>query len=136
VGAQIASVALPNATLLNLLDSVSTFDETRPLEVRGGGQIVNQTTEGYPSYGRNGFNVPSLLGLAYSAPYLHDGSAQTLEDVLALHTLETPNGTQTIDAALTPTQRANLLEFLRAIDEDTQCLESDTDRALGDPSCQ
>lgn len=33
--------------------------------------------------GADGFDVPTLLGLHASAPYLHDGSAATLADVLA-----------------------------------------------------
>jgi hypothetical protein len=130
-GVQIESVInLPNAASLTLLDPVGTFDAASPLEVRGGGTIVQQTTQGYPSYGTQGYNVPSLLGLGYSAPYLHDGSAATLEDVLARHTIQTPGGTKTIDTALTPTERGDLLEFLRSIDEDTQTMQSDTDRAL------
>ena len=32
--------------------------------------------------GADGFDVPTLLGLAATAPYLHDGSAATLSDVL------------------------------------------------------
>ena len=32
-----------------------------------------------------GFNSPSLLGVAYSGPYFHDGSSHTLEDVAARH---------------------------------------------------
>jgi hypothetical protein len=118
-GVQIESVInLPNAASLTLLDPVGTFDAASSLEVRGGGTIVQQTTQGYPSYGTQGYNVPSLLGLAYSAPYLHDGSAATLEDVLARHTIQTPGGPKTIDTALTPTERGDLLEFLRGIDED------------------
>jgi len=31
---------------------------------------------------RGGMNTPSLLGLARSAPYLHDGSALTLKDCI------------------------------------------------------
>jgi hypothetical protein len=37
--------------------------------------------------GADGFNVPSLLSINYSAPYLHRGQAQTLEDVFPLHGL-------------------------------------------------
>jgi hypothetical protein len=123
-------VRLPNAPLLVLLENVGTFDAASPLEVCGGGSIVSQSTQGYASSGPVGFNVPSLLGLAYSAPYLHDGSAPALEDVFARHQIETSAGAQTIDSALTPDERGALLEFLRAIDDSTQTMESDTDRAL------
>ena len=100
------------------------------LELRGSSLSVGQSTQGYPSYGIVGFNVPSLLGVAYSAPYLHDGSAATLEDVFARHTLAATAGDVAIDAALTSDERAALLDYLRAIDDDTQTMESDTDRAL------
>jgi hypothetical protein len=131
LGSQISSVRnLPNAPLLTLLETVGTFDAAGPLELRGGGTIVGQSTQGYAASGAAGFNVPSLLGLAYSGPYLHDGSAPTLEDVLARHMLDTASGASSIDAVLTPDERADLLEFLPSIDDDTQTLESDTDRAL------
>jgi YVTN family beta-propeller protein len=52
------------------------------------------------------FDTPSLRGLYDTAPYLHDGSAATLHDVLARHG----------DArALTASERADLVEFLRSI---------------------
>jgi hypothetical protein len=121
---------LPNAPLLVLIESVGTYDPASPLELRGGGAIVRQSTQGYTSLGSAGYNVPSLLGLAYSAPYLHDGSAATLEDVLARHTIATAGGTMTIDAALTPQERDDLLEFLRSIDDETATMQSDTERAL------
>ncbi len=38
----------------------------------------------YGMFGRAVVQTPSLLGLAATAPYLHDGSAETLEDVLRL----------------------------------------------------
>lgn len=42
--------------------------------------------------GANGCDVPTLLGLHASAPYLHDGSAATLEDVLANQVHVGPGG--------------------------------------------
>ena len=61
--------------------------------------------------GADGFDVPQLLGLHATAPYLHDGSAQTLAEVLAneLH----------VGRALTDAEVTALEEFLRSIDEDT-----------------
>lgn len=58
--------------------------------------------------GAAGFDVPSLLGLAYTAPYFHDGSAATLRDVLA-H--EGHSG-----APLPPQDVDDLLAFLLSID--------------------
>jgi DNA-binding beta-propeller fold protein YncE/mono/diheme cytochrome c family protein len=37
----------------------------------------------YEMYGMKAVNTPSLVGVAASAPYLHDGSAKTLADVIA-----------------------------------------------------
>lgn len=40
---------------------------------------TNMTTA---SQGANGFNIPSLWGVAHSAPYFHGGNARTLEEAL------------------------------------------------------
>ncbi len=32
-----------------------------------------------------GFDVPTLLGIASTGPYLHDGSAATIEDAIRAH---------------------------------------------------
>ena len=61
--------------------------------------------------GASGFDVPSLLGIGSSAPYLHDGSAATLFDVLA-NPLHAPAG-------LSAEERADLVAFLESIDERT-----------------
>ena len=58
-----------------------------PLEIRGAAAVAGQTTQGFAAFGAAGFNSPSLLGLSLSAPYFHDGSAQTLEEVMSRHQL-------------------------------------------------
>ncbi len=60
--------------------------------------------------GRRGFDVPTLLGVNTSAPYLHDGSAQSLAAVL-----ENPRHSPLLSAA----QAADLLQFLRSVDGDS-----------------
>ena len=58
-------------------------------------------------------DTPTLRGLAGTAPYLHDGSAATLEDVLVARNPEGGHGgTEALDAG----ERAQLVAFLRAID--------------------
>jgi YVTN family beta-propeller protein len=60
------------------------------------------------------FDTPALRGLADSAPYLHDGSAATLGDVLPamLRAAAGPGGTpQTLSAA----DQTALIEFLRGL---------------------
>ncbi len=63
--------------------------------------------------GQNGFDVPTLLGVSSSAPYLHDGSATTLEDVL-----KNPNHV----SPLSETERAELTVFLEGIDGETKAV--------------
>src|SRR5262249_42405485 len=95
-----------------------------PLEIRD-----NNTAS--TAFGRNGFNVPSLLSINYHAPYLHRGQAQTLEDVFRLHGLG-PDGqefppTTTIQTQLTAQQRADLLLFMKSIDGTTDHFRSEGD---------
>ncbi len=61
-----------------------------------------------------GFDTPSLRGLWRTAPYLHDGSAATLDEVLTsanAHDFDGPT------ADLTSTQRAQLNAYLLQIDD-------------------
>jgi cytochrome c peroxidase len=53
----------------------------------------------------DGFDTPSLLGVWGTAPYLHDGSAATLDAAIAAHT------------AATAQERAELTEFLRELNQ-------------------
>jgi cytochrome c peroxidase len=100
------------------LEVVNTFDPANLIEIRGAGGAIGQG-----ALGALGFNVPSLLSTNYHAPYFHNGAAQTLEDVFPLHAL----GGGTIQSALNDTQRAALLDFLKAIDGRTATFESQTD---------
>jgi len=61
---------------------------------------------------QRGLNTPSLLGLARSAPYLHDGSAMTLKERL----LQTRNSdTHGKTSRLSDTELDDLVEFLRVL---------------------
>jgi mono/diheme cytochrome c family protein len=57
-----------------------------------------------------GFDTPTLRGIADSAPYLHDGSAPTLLDVLV-----NTKGKMGNTATLTSDQLAALVEYLRSL---------------------
>jgi DNA-binding beta-propeller fold protein YncE len=57
----------------------------------------------------DGFDTPMLPGLAASAPYLHDGSAATVRDVL---TSANPNGEHGALGSLTPAQIDQLAAYL------------------------
>ena len=62
----------PNGTItFNYLEKVGTFDPNDPIEIRDNATAAI-------ALGADGFNVPSLLSINYSAPYLHRGQAQTL----------------------------------------------------------
>jgi cytochrome c peroxidase len=73
-----------------------------------------------PSSGRRlgqpltGLDTPTLKGLWLTGPYLHDGSAPTLMDVL---TTANPAGRHGDTAGLTEAQRLQLVAYLRQIDE-------------------
>ena len=108
-----------NALTFQYLEDVGTFDATNPLEIR-------DNAAASLAFGRNGFNVPSLLSINYHAPYLHRGQAQTLEEVFGLHTLPAAGGA-TIAATLNAVEEADLLAFLKAIDGTTDLLRSEGD---------
>jgi YVTN family beta-propeller protein len=103
-GGQIDVLTQGTATIDFLLD-VATFDAAGPFEIKANGD---------PPLGSFGFNVPSLLGVAYTAPYFHDGSAATLTDVFERHGLGGAPGT--IASTLSAQQEADLTEFLSSID--------------------
>lgn len=70
-----------------------------------------------------GYNVPSLLGAATAAPYLHAGNARTLEALLQdtfqkHHRALAPNFLQETDPALVQGQIDELVQYLLSIDED------------------
>jgi len=144
-GPQIISADLGR---LRFLNNVGTFDPDGPIEIRGAGAIAAQSTQGFPALTAQelarpepglapvlvpgALNAPSLLGLSYSAPYFHDGSAASLEEVLARHKLDV-EGNQffvPIDSALPELELSVLKEFLLGIDDDVAPLDSDTDRFL------
>jgi len=62
-----------------------------------------------------GLDTPSLLGVWETAPYLHDGSAATLRDVL---TSQNTNDQHGFTSALTPEQLDQLVAYLQQIDGD------------------
>jgi len=110
--------------LLEFLEPVGTFIATNPIEIRGAGAPVGTGGQGGIPLGGTpgGFNVPSLLGTGFHAPYFHNGAAQTLTDVFAQHGL----GGGTIASTLGGAQ-ASLLDFLTSLDGRTPIQQSDGD---------
>lgn len=105
-------------TPLQYLEGVGTFNAASPIEIRGAGGAIGQG-----ALGVLGFNVPSLLGTRFHAPYFHNGAAQTLPQVFPRHSL----GGGTIASTLNDTDEANLLAFLNALDGRTRIQTSDGD---------
>ncbi len=124
-------------TSIRFLENVGTFFADNELEIRGAGalgggvisiagdpnegvEVLPQSTQGFASLSANGaFNVPSLLGTGINSPYLHDGSAVTLSDVFAVHTLPDFGG-ESIEQVINDTVILDYLEeFVFAIDGDT-----------------
>jgi YVTN family beta-propeller protein len=60
-----------------------------------------------------GIDTPSLLGAWDSAPYLHDGSAATLLDVLTTRNTNDQHG---VTSTLTTNQLSDLIAYLQSID--------------------
>ena len=75
----------------------------------------------------SGLDTPSLFGLWNGAPYLHDGSATNLVDVLTVKNTDDQHGAT---SQLNATQRAELLAYLLSIDgtPDDEPIDSDNDK--------
>jgi hypothetical protein len=58
------------------------------------------------------FDTPHLLGVAASAPYLHDGRAQSLEE---LWTVYNPNDQHGVSSYMSKIQLNDLIEFLKTL---------------------
>ena len=98
--------------LVRFLKSVGTFDPSAFNEIR-----ANQTSN-LVANGALGLNFPSLLSVFASAPYLHSGTAQTLDEVLANVTHRSA-GTAGLDLLSDPDDREELVRFLKSIDAAT-----------------
>lgn len=96
-------------------------DPTKPdTDLGRGGDPVRQA-------GANGaFKIPTLRNVEKTAPYMHNGSLKTLEEVLDFyakgggHTLGVPNIDDKIRKFdLSPTERADLIEFLKSLTDES-----------------
>lgn len=113
---QIRSYASAGQTIV-MIENIGTFSAANPIEIRNNATLAA---------GGIGFNVPSLLGIKYTAPYFHNGSAQTLGEVFSGHAL----GGGTIASEISASERADLLAFLETIDGATETFTSQTDTFL------
>ena len=74
-------------------------------------QLADVGTRG-PEDRRDRFDTPSLREIYRTAPYLHDGRAATLRDVLTAHN---KGGRHGATAHLTPEQIADLVAYLKSL---------------------
>ncbi|MGH8071561.1 MAG: hypothetical protein ACRERE_41280 [Candidatus Entotheonellia bacterium] len=89
------------------------------IEIRG--------NNGNAPLGVLGFNAASLLGVDFTAPYLHQGKAQNFPELFALHTLPDDPQNRTIADVLDNQQEQDLIAFLNTIDGRPDTFRSDTD---------
>ncbi len=109
---------LPTRVTCSLRD-VGTFGAG----AQGAGFEVRSDTDamGNPlaAQGLTGFNPPSLLSLGATAPYLHNGAAQTLEQLFIDKSFQTHWEAGNPNFAPTAQDAADLAAFLRSIDAST-----------------
>ncbi|MEM7220934.1 MAG: cytochrome c peroxidase [Pseudomonadota bacterium] len=86
------------------------------------GPIVTTSRAVPPRFYRTGvgdvdvaFRAPSLLFVAHTAPYMHDGSLERLEDVVAFYARGGGADSELQPFVLTASERADLLAFLRIL---------------------
>lgn len=102
-------------TFPGVLINVGTFSAGgRANEVRANAADISQPIA---PLGANGFNIPSLLSVHETAPYFYSGLAQTLDQVL--DGSQDGNGGTRHHFVTSAADRANLIQFLRSIDQTT-----------------
>ncbi len=102
-------------TNISNVEFVKTKDATEPIPVNR--DAPDKTTrEKPPTFGAGAreWRTPPLWGLRDSAPYLHDGRAETIADAIELHDGEGATAAQAFDK-LTPQERRQLDMFLRTL---------------------
>jgi YVTN family beta-propeller protein len=97
------------AQLFGALTDVGTFNATQANEIRAGN---------LRALGTKGYVPSSLLGVGAMAPYLHDGSAPTLDAVMA-NVRHRSAGSAGVDKLTTDAERRDLVNFLKSIDAST-----------------
>ncbi|HEY6879958.1 MAG TPA: YncE family protein [Polyangiales bacterium] len=111
--------------ILCVLRSVGTFNLAEPgvgiAEVRAD-MTTRAQGDGNPAGEGRGYNVPSLLGASAGAPYMHAGSARTLEALFkdpfsAHHQALAANFLTETDDNVRNQQIAALVQYILSIDE-------------------
>ena len=107
-----------------MLDNVGTFNAASPIEIRGAAAVAGQTTQGFAPFGA-GLQQPVAAGRGLLRPVLPRwlvahargrGRAPPARDAPA-----------TIASSLSAQELADLLAFVRSIDDDTATMPNATD---------
>lgn len=114
IGAEVRVTSTQPAVLFNVGTFVANSAGGRVNEIRFNGADISQAIS---PLGANGFNIPSLLSVHETAPYFYNGLAQTLQEVL--NGSQDSNGGTRHHFVTSAADRANLIAFLRSIDETT-----------------
>ena len=101
---------IANGQLKRFLRQAGTFNPAAVNEVRANGA---------PALGADGFIPPSLLGAHGLGPFLHNGSALTVADVLE-NVIHRSAGTGGVDVLTNAADRATLARFVESIDASTE----------------
>ena len=107
-----------DAQLVRFLCRVGTFDPALFTD-GAGNEIRANNAANVQVRGVLGFNVPSLISVFASAPYLHSGAAASLDEVLGNVTHRTAGRADHRDILDVPLFRRFLVQFLKSIDRDT-----------------
>lgn len=104
---------------------VGTFDADGP--TNRGAEELRQN--GGPAQGVDGFNIPSLLGVSQGAPYLHNGAAETLEQLFD-PSGDFTNHLRAGNQVFSPTEQqlADLIAFVKTIDDETDSFAIDPEQ--------
>jgi cytochrome c peroxidase len=77
---------------------------------------------------RGAFKTPTIRNVAHSGPYMHDGSQATLEEVVEWYDKGGHPNPHLSDKlkplGLTPEEKTDLVEFMKACTSDTPPVES------------
>src|SRR5262249_6644470 len=68
------------------------------------------------------FRTPSLRNVAHTAPYMHDGSVETLFEAIELEA-NYRDDFEDRSVAVTQREKEDLLEFLRSLTSDRLCVQ-------------
>jgi len=113
-----AATDIVDAQLVRFLCRVGTFD---PALFADGvsNEIRANNAANVQARGILGFNVPSLISVFASAPYLHSGAAPTLDAVLENVTHRSA-GSGGMDTLANENDRKAVVRFLKSIDRSTE----------------